>query len=167
MKVHPSYVARRLNAPSEEAISALADLANVWSGRARLSATGILTGLSQAETAAHLTLWYSGEVCNGGHAQYFMNPVGSLAHETVAALEHLGLPDAGRILKESLQVFSDRQVPKDRAARLAAIEALDRKQQDHLDRCDQALIAIALGLDAAILQYLRRHKDHVLVPEQA
>src|SRR5262245_30555505 len=166
MKVHPSFVTRRLNAPPDEAISALSDLAGVWSGRVQISA-GVLTGLSQPETAAHLTMWYTGEVGNGGHTQYYMNLWGSHAHETFAALAQLGLREHARVLQESFQVFPNHKVPKDRTVRYALIGKLREKQLALLDCCDKALWASAAGVEAEILRYLRQHQDQVLTPEQA
>jgi hypothetical protein len=165
MKVHPRFVARRLNAPPEQAASALSDLAGIWSGRARIGDAGVLTGLSPAETAAHLAPCYTGEVGNGGHAQYYMNQWGSHAHETLLALAQLGLPEPARILQESFQVFPNQQVPKGRAVRYALIGALGGEQLALLDGCDKALWANAI--DAEILRYLRHHQDQVLAPEQA
>jgi hypothetical protein len=165
MNIDQRYVARLLAATGDDAAEALAQLSRFWSGRAKLSETGDLTGLSPAETAAHLALWYFGEVGNGGHTQYFMNPTGSLAHETVAALEMLGLEQAAKTLRDACQMFPGRQVPKEQTARFAAIEALDREHYDLLYRSDLAIWAITGQIDIDILRYLQQHKDEVLTPE--
>jgi hypothetical protein len=165
MKINRGYVARLLAAT--DAAEALAELSSLWSTRAKVGERGELIGLSPTEMAAHLALWYSGEVGNGGHAQYFMNPMGSFAHETVAALEQLGSQRAATILRDACRAFADRQVPKDATARLAVIEALDRDNRDLLHRCDLALWAIMSQIDLDILRYLRQHEDDVLTPEQS
>jgi hypothetical protein len=167
MKIDRGYIARLLAASENDAASALAQLSSFWSSRAGLSETGELTGLSPSELAAHLALWYFGEVGNGGHTQYFVNPVGAFAHETLAALEKLGLEHAAKILRDAIQVFPDQRVPKERTARLAAIDALDRHELDLLDHADLALWAITSQIDVDILRYLQQHKDEVLAPEQS
>ena len=95
-----------------------------------------------------------------------MNPMGSFAHETVAALERLGIQQAATILHDACSVFSDRQVPKDETARLAVIDALPRDNHDLLIRCDRALSTIMSQIDLDILGYLRQHEDEVLTLEQ-
>jgi len=102
MKINPGYVARLLAASEKDAVGALAELACLWSTRAGRNETGELTGLSPSELAAHLALWYTGDVGNGGHVQYFMNPMGYYAHETLAGLEKLGLEGAAKILGDAV-----------------------------------------------------------------
>ena len=123
MKISPSYVAQLLAETRMTPLRPSRTLAGFWSARARLSETGELIGLSPSERAAHLALWYSGEVGNGGHAQYFMNLWGSFAHETVDSLETLGLEEAASILGDAIRVFPDQHLPKERTARLAALGA--------------------------------------------
>ena len=167
MKIDRSYVAQLLAANERDAVQALATLASFWSTRAGLSETGELTGLSPSELAAHLALWYTGEVGNGGHTQYFMNPMGAYAHETIAGLEMLGLERAATILRDAAQVFPHGRVPKDRTVRYAYIEALGPSQLDLLDRADKALYAATQQIDFDILQHLQKHKDEVLTAEQS
>jgi len=66
MKINRGYVARLLAAT--DAAEALAQLSSLWSTRTKVSENGELIGLSSTEMAAHLALWYSGEISNGGHA---------------------------------------------------------------------------------------------------
>ena len=167
MKISPCYVARLLAAGADDAVDAMAQLSSFWSARARLTEAGELTGLSPAERAAHLALWYCGEVGNGGHTQYFMNPVGSFAHETITGLQKLGLEQAANILRDAIQVFPDRQVPRDRTIRLARIDGLGSDHLDLLGRLDLALWAISGRVDVTILRYLEAHKDEVLAAEQS
>jgi len=166
MKISQSYI-RRLLADEENAAGALGHLSNFWSTRAKLSEAGELTGLSDVERLAHLALWYFGEVGNGGHIQYFMNPVGSFAQETVASLQQLGLEHAAKILHNAIQVFPGGQVPKERTVRLAEIDGLGRRQLDSLHQADLALWAITKRIDVDILRYLQQHQDEVLSAEQS
>jgi hypothetical protein len=167
MKIARSYVAQLLASDEKGAIDALATLAGFWSSRAGLSEAGELTGLSPSELAAHLALWYTGEVGSGGHTQYFMNPMGGYAHETITALELLGLERAAKILRDAVRVFPDGQVPKSGTIRYAHIERLDGRQLDLLHRADLALDAVMQHIDFHILQYLRKHGDEVLTAEQS
>jgi Domain of unknown function (DUF4375) len=167
MKISRDYVARLLAANADEATEALAQLSTCWAARARFTESGKLNGLSPSEMAAHLALWYSAEVGNGGHTQYFMNPIGSFAHETFASLETLNLKHAATILRSALEVFPDREASKDQELRLAVINRLDREQLGLLHRLDVAFWAISSQIDVVILRYLEVHKDEVLAAEQS
>lgn len=166
-KLHQSFVSRLLTASEGDAAEALAQLSSFWSARARLSETGELIGLSPSELAAHLALWYFGEVGNGGHVQYFMNPIGAFAHETIPALEKLGLEQAADILHNAIQVFPGRRVPKERTLRFALIKSPGHQHLDLLHHSDLALWKIANQVDIKILRYLQKHQDEVLAAEQA
>lgn len=185
MKIPKSHIERLLSADEEDASQALSDLSNFWFPRAKLSETDELTGLSPAETAAHLARHYFGEVRNGGHIQYFWNSSGSLAHETIAILEKLGLEQAAQILRNAVQVFPNGQVPKQRAVRIAQIgpafpafwwyvtkagayDGFGRRELDLLDDANLALWEMdQTQSDIVILRYLQKHKDEVLIPEQS
>lgn len=101
----------------------------------------------------------------GGHTQYFANPAGSFAHETISSLEKLGLDQAAGILRNAVQVFPDQRVPKEQAIRLARINALCNDHLDLLHSLDLALWAISGRIDLTILRYLKAHKDDVLAAE--
>ena len=166
MKIQLELVSTLL-ADEDNAATALAQLSNFWSTRAQMGEDGQLTGLSAPERAAHLMLWYTYEVANGGHSQYFYNPIGAFAHETVAALDEIGLNEVSAILVRAFNAFPNRTVPAERVSRCEALRALSGTAKAELNSADRALYALDQDtVDVAVLRYLRQHKDDVLRPEQ-
>ncbi len=169
MKIDPAFVSKLL-ADEADPIGALHQLANFWSPRASADGTGKFEGISRPERATHLFLWYYGEVGNGGHSQFLLNPMGSYAHETQAALHDMGLADVAEVLEAVVALFPERSIPKDRATRVAALEALDAAGSEAATafaRADRALDAIpVVPLHIRVLRYLSKHRAEVLQPEQ-
>jgi hypothetical protein len=89
------------------------ELANIWSSRPGRNETDHCFGLLPCQYAVHLHLNYQSNVGNGGHSQFFMNPVGAFANETLAALNELGFQNVHDILSRAIAVFPESQVPKD------------------------------------------------------
>ena len=61
--------------------------------------------LTPVQRMAHLVWWYSSEVLNGGHDQYFGNRKHFDHSEVIAALDSLGANCQSKILKEALIYF--------------------------------------------------------------
>jgi hypothetical protein len=162
VRIDPAYVAKLLSGkvdPDE----ALMQLSSFWSARLRED-VGNLDRLSTPERNAHLFLWYSGEVGNGGHAQYLMNPMGSYAVETHDALLSMGLMEPAEILRSVLDIFPNSDMLKRREDRLNLLAAcLD---VGLLQRADKAFYARSLSLAERVLTYLAEHANEVLQTEQ-
>src|SRR5262249_44933371 len=90
---------------------AIQTLSSIW--RVRADASHSQFGLSHAEYLVQLCLIYTGEVGNGGHAQFFMNRDGRLIADTLEALVDVGIPELAQTLSDATFEFPGREVPAD------------------------------------------------------
>src|SRR4029077_4635801 len=120
MELADEYVEKLLGSPDPAV--ALGALSQLWSLRADASKPHM--GLAKPEFNAHLYLWYSGEVGNGGHSQFFLNPIGAHADETLSPLHSMEFSDLAAILQEACALFPNGFVPKDRSKRELAVRNL-------------------------------------------
>lgn len=164
IKIAPEFVSKLLSGEREEPATALAQLSQFWGVRATIGENGDLVGLSRPERNVSLMLVYTGEVGNGGHVQFFLNPSGALAHETVDALTEIEAHESAAILRDAIDLFPNSRVPKDEFERDRVIQDFQAKELDRLNSADQA--AWLLRVDELALAYLRKHRDQVLTPEQ-
>ncbi len=81
--------------------------------------------LTRAERNIVLVEELEREVNNGGFRQFFLNSSGSYAHETLAALTTVGSQVMTRLLKESISVFPNDNVPKINDIRRTTIASID------------------------------------------
>src|SRR5215471_2163397 len=94
------------DSPPAEAISTLSE---IWSVRADVQLPCF--GLNPAEYSVQLCLIYTGEIGNGGHAQFFMNRGGKFVRETADALLAVALPELVQTLAGATRVFPNQAVP--------------------------------------------------------
>ena len=165
MKVAESYVQRLLR--SDDPRRAIADLAAIWSARPGRSESQACFGLAEAEFNVHLYLAYTGEVINGGHAQFFSNRFGGYTEETLAALRAIGLHALSDILAEASCVFRGLSALRDEDYREAVLENLNTFQLRTLQKADFAFGNSFSAVDEACLVYLRQHNAEILQPERA
>jgi Domain of unknown function (DUF4375) len=165
MKISPELFRQILE--SEDAESAVLRLDQLWCARPGVSQEKERFGLSPAEFALHLYLGYVAEVGNGGHAQFFLNPGGAHAAETLEALATLGLRELHAILAEACAAFPDGRVPRDHAQREASIERVPAPAQARWDELDRKLYTVDRAAAVQAREYLRAHADEVLVPERS
>lgn len=85
---------------------------------------------------------YTGDVGNGGHAQYFWNSYSDHVVDTLAALDEIGLPKFRSILEEALTIFEDGTPPKDKSQRERIVTNLRDENFIFLQQCDHALYEI-------------------------
>ena len=84
MRISEGFFRQLLDDP--QPYGAVFGLQRHWRPRAGRSLTESAAGLSEPEYTANLCAFYMGEVVNGGHEQFFLNPGGCFAVGTVAAL---------------------------------------------------------------------------------
>ena len=108
-----------------------------------------------------LSLIYTGEVGNGGHSQFFLNRGGRIAREVVQALDAASLGRAKHILLRACGVFPGGVVPDEPENILDDLPDSARSVLDGLDR-----ELSAERVDGALLAYLQRNADLVLLPER-
>jgi hypothetical protein len=53
------------------------------------------------------------EINNGGFNQYFINPSGDFAHQTIQSLKAIGANTTADILQKAIDQFPDKKVPQD------------------------------------------------------
>ena len=164
LRIAPELFERTLAStkPSE----ALHLLDSWWSARAGRSVEQRRFGLSQAEFDVHLYLLYLGEVGNGGHSQFFLNPTGDHASETLEALGRLGLAELRGILERACAEFPSASVPKGSDAREAVIDLLPETAFMQWSALDKELYKVDQASWRRVLEYVARHRDEVLVQER-
>ena len=165
MQVAETYVQRLLR--SDDAIGAIRDLAAIWSARPNRSDRQPYFGLTEPEFNVHLCLSYTGEVMNGGHAQFFMNRFGRHTAETVAALRAVGLAELAAILEKAASIFEDAEMIRDDARREAALEKPASRRSLALSAADASFNQAFWHTHEACLAYLRDHDSEVLRPERS
>jgi len=154
------YVRRVLHDP--EPSRAVFGLAQIWSSRQGRKETDPYFGLLPFQYAVHLYLNYQGDVGNGGHAQFFMNPVGAYANETLAALDELGLQEIHGILSQAVAVFPGSQVPKDGKERNDLIDGFSDDVFALWSRLDRQLYSVYSTYWPSLQKYLQDHESELL-----
>jgi hypothetical protein len=165
MQVAESYVQRLLR--SANAIEAVGDIAAIWSARPNRSVEQPYFGLAEPEFNVHMCLSYTGEVMNGGHAQFFMNQLGRFTPETVEALRAVGLAELATILDGAASVFGDPWMIRDDDHRDSVLERLTPEQGLKFSAADAAFNRAFWHTDEACLAYLRAHDTEILLPERS
>lgn len=98
--------------------------------------------LSPAERLYYLVNVFGGELHNGGFDQFFTNTSGARYRETVAALEEVGAQKSLALLLQAKTIlFSNGEVPVDRAVRCSLMPTWDESHPDH-DAAHEALDAL-------------------------
>jgi hypothetical protein len=142
-------------------IKSIFELANIWSSRPNRNETDPYFGLLPCQYAVHLYLNYQGDVGNGGHAQFFLNPVGAHSNETLAALKELGFGKIHGILSRAVSVFPGSQVPKCWQERTMLVETFPEDVLKLWARLDCELWSVS-GTHWALLKYLQEHEPEIL-----
>jgi len=86
--------------------------------------------LTEQERTIFCTWQFVCEVNNGGIHQFFFNPSGEFASETVAALEKVQMPFAASLLRRALSAFQE--PAKDHRTRAQQLRSLPMNVQDDL-----------------------------------
>ena len=86
--------------------------------------------LTEQERTIFCTWQFVCEVNNGGFHQFFFNPSGEFAVETVDALDRVQMPFAASLLRNALAAFPD--PPKDHRTRAEKVVSLPTNVQDDL-----------------------------------
>lgn len=86
-----------------------------WNALIDLISGADLDELTPVQRIAHLAWWYSSEVLNGGHEQYFGNKDYFDHTEVISALNSLGAKCQRNILREVLAYYlkSQKEMPND------------------------------------------------------
>ena len=165
LRIAPELIERVLTSPAPD--EALQQLDAWWCARAGRSAEQATFGLSRVEFWIHLYLIYTGEVGNGGHEQFFLNPTGAHAEAVATALSELGLHQLAAVYAEARSVFPGGSVPTEAMEREALVESLPDAAVTGWQALDQQVYALSREASAAVLEYARCHRDELLALESA
>jgi len=144
-RLAPDYFDRLLtDTDPVDPVDAVAALSAFW--QPRIDSRAARFGLSVAEYNVHLILIYTGEIADGGHAQYFVNRGVAYVDDTIAALNAVGLETLGDVLAQAQSILA-----------VAGREFAD---------CDAAADEKLPEVDVVLLRYCRAHKDTLLLPER-
>jgi hypothetical protein len=133
-----------------------------WSGEIHDSVAEYertLRPFSRQQRLFHALLWYTAEVNNGGHDQFFWNSTGIVWPDALAALEELKLVKGAAILRDAAR----RMGGKPSQVRTERQEQLDRLKPDFGD-LDDRFYALKEkdDPDSAMTAYIRRHPEPFL-----
>lgn len=154
------YLRDLLYAP--DPLKAVWELASVWSSRPGRRETDAYFGLLPCQYTVHLFLNYQGDVGNGGHTQFFMNPVGAYANETLVALEELGFENIHAILSRAVAAFPGSQVPKDWEERNGLVEGFSDDVLSLWATLDRQLYSVDMSCFPLLQKYLQNHEAEIL-----
>jgi hypothetical protein len=119
------------------------------------------SGLTEPERVLLCTWQFVCEVNNGGFHQFFTNPSGAFAAETVAALEQARMPHAASLLRRALTAFP--APAKEQEARCWQLCGLpDSIQRDLFDKLTAAFSDSAEDPYALQADYVRRNRGQFL-----
>jgi Domain of unknown function (DUF4375) len=106
--------------------------------------------------------WYSDDVTNGGHWQYFWNYTGDLWQHAVEATQVLRLPDE-RILRDALALFPDKQPGATRRERRQRLARISRAK---LDKLDERFYDLP-GDEKRIRRFIEKHPEEFFLPQRS
>lgn len=164
MRIAPELFERLLSSP--DSAGAVHQLDGLWCARPGRDLDQPWFGLTGVEFRVHLFVLYVGEVGNGGHAQFFLNPTGAHAADTLNALELLGMTELRAILARACMLFPDGSVPPDEGVREKAVGAVGSSGQKRWDALDREVDAAEEACWPKALEYLRANQAEVLVGER-
>ncbi|MDE6471372.1 MAG: DMP19 family protein [Eubacterium sp.] len=122
-----------------------------------------MENINEYERIFYIAQELEGEVNNGGFAQYFYNPSGNFASETVNAFTQIGALKTAEICKKAISAFK-MELPADRAEREELLDNMDWDGiggiNEILDECDHSFYAYEDDLHSLCLTYITAHKAY-------
>ena len=117
-----------------------------------------INDLTLVQRLPHLVFWYSNEVHNGGHYQYFVNKRHFDHSEVVRALHALGANDYANNLTAALIELGDDPIawPDTVGQFLAGERDID------LSRYDTAFYKCTPKIESWLGDYLDKHEEHFI-----
>jgi hypothetical protein len=99
------------------------------------------------------------EVNNGGISQYFFNPSGRYAHQTVDSLKQIGANNSARILQKAIDKFPGKTVPQDDEKRAEILEQMEERNDELWDKLEDRFYDYPDNLNQLNINYIKQHKD--------
>ena len=133
-----------------------------WNAFIDLISRNELQDLTPVQRIARLTWWYSSEVLNGGHDQYFGNNKHIDHWEVIPALVEIGAEQQSQLLVEVLDYY--------RKARTEMPDGYDEYiawernygYDDQMRQFDSRFHDCRPEIDALLEAYLQQHEDHFI-----
>jgi hypothetical protein len=143
-------------------IKSVFELANIWNSRPGRKETEPYFGLLPWQYAVNLYLNYQGNAGNGGHSQFFTNPVGAYANETLLALKELGFQNIHEVLARAVAVFPGSKVPKDWKERNHLVEGFSDDVFALWSQLERELYSLSSAHWLLLQKYLQDHESEIL-----
>ena len=99
------------------------------------------------------------EVNNGGFNQFYLNPSGDFAHETVNSLKEIGAHKTAEILQKANDQFPDKTVPKDREKRQETLEQIEDAANKIWEELDQKFFTYEDDLNSLNMDYVSKNRN--------
>jgi hypothetical protein len=131
----------------------------IWNAFVDIVALTPYEELHPRQRPAHLVFWYDAEVHNGGHYQYFENPAGRRARETVQALGELGFSCQKTVLTKATEAWESRDRRPPQNVEEFAENALDGE----FDKFDEEYHACKPSTDQLLERYVAENRDLFVV----
>lgn len=105
--------------------------------------------------------WYSAEVNNGGHFQFYDNSTGIVWEDAIKGFEEIGATLCVEIIKKSTQLFGGNpsKIREERQDTLGKFVHDDNFDWSTFDELDDAFYAVDTGeLDLLLRKYIKNHE---------
>lgn len=116
--------------------------------------------LTQPQRICYCIDELSMEVNNGGFSQYFFNPSGDHAADTLAALETVNAKATASMLRQAVAQFGPAGPSPNRDKRQDQLAAFSEEQDAALHRLDSEFFEYPDNLDALLALYAADHPEH-------
>lgn len=151
---HENETIKEAAAGALAALAGVCDPAGFVIDRANQQGYG---ALSREQRVVYCAFLFDAEVCNGGLMQFFGNPSGDHAADTLEALAELGHEGAHAALHTAMRLVGPLSREEDRELRLTGFEGRWDELQPAFDPLEDAYYATRARLRSAWLLYAVRH----------
>ena len=127
--------------------------------KAQAAKRGIKT-FTEVELRIYAVWMFDEEVQNGGFSQYFYNPAGALAPQTVSFLRDVGAGRHADWLEEGLTTFGPTGPSADLTSRREQLDRLSPEANEQLDRLTDAIQQRPRTLLELLSDHLRELDPH-------
>ena len=100
------------------------------------------------------------EINNGGFKQYFENPSGRYANDTIDTLKEIGATKTAKILESAVIFFPDKKVPIDEDLKKDALDNIGDIADSEWDDLDQQFFKYEDNLNKLNLDFVRMNKKY-------
>jgi hypothetical protein len=124
----------------------------------------VMEHMNAGQRAVYATYLADFEILNGGFAQLWGNSSGAVAGDLVVSAQRVGSPELEGIFRDAQALWPDNEIPRDRAAREAVLDALDGAKLSALDeRYAATQYKRKTALATVLGTYIRAHLDEFAV----